>query len=66
MTPKEAALALQWLRSPVAIPMHYHPDNPSMNLDVEQFIEHCTLLAPDAKVVKLNPGEIFEYTAQPE
>jgi L-ascorbate metabolism protein UlaG (beta-lactamase superfamily) len=64
MSPKEAALALQWLGSPVAIPMHFDPCDASMNKEVDQFIEYCNLLAPSAKVVKLNPGEVFEYTTQ--
>lgn len=64
MTPKEAALALQWLGSQVAIPMHYDPSNALMNQEVDQFIEYCSLLCPSAKVVKLKPGETFGYSAE--
>jgi len=63
MTPQEAAMVLQWLGSQVAIPMHYDPDNASMNHEVNQFIEYCALLAPAAKIVKLRPGEIFEFNS---
>ncbi len=57
-------LALQWLGSQIAIPMHYNPDDDSMNQEVNQFIDYCNLLAPTANVVKMNPGEIFEFNIQ--
>jgi L-ascorbate metabolism protein UlaG (beta-lactamase superfamily) len=66
MTPKEAAIALQWLGAQVAIPMHYDPNNASMDEEVNEFIKYCVVLAPNTKVVKLKPGEIFRFTSQRE
>jgi len=60
MSPKEAAIALQWLGSSIGIPMHYDPRNAFMDQEVNQFIEYCSLLCPYAKIKKLKPGETFE------
>jgi L-ascorbate metabolism protein UlaG (beta-lactamase superfamily) len=59
MTANEAALALQWIGSPIAIPMHYDPADPSMNDEVNKFIKFCSFTAPSAKVIKLDIGEEY-------
>jgi len=61
-SPREAALALQWLGSDIGIPMHYDPYDEDMNMKCEKFIEYAKILAPWAKIVKMKPGEVFKYT----
>lgn len=60
-TPLEAAYALQWLRSDVAIPMHYNPKRKEDRAILNEFIKHARLLAPQAKVMELKLGESLCY-----
>ena len=57
LSPDEAVLALKWLHPEVAILMHYQPGEKNVDL----FLQYARRAAPWAKVIKMEPGEIFEY-----
>lgn len=59
MGPFEAALAVKWFSSKIAIPMHYNTF-PVIEENPVIFSNFVKQLDPEVDVVILNPGEIFE------
>jgi L-ascorbate metabolism protein UlaG (beta-lactamase superfamily) len=66
MDPQRAAEALAMLRPRIAVPIHwgtYHRVGHRQEGRPEQeFVEHAARLAPDVRVVVLEPGESLEIT----
>jgi len=58
MGPLEAAHAVHLLRPRVVIPMHYDTF-PDQKVDMQDFCRRVAVLAPDAKVAILAPGENY-------
>jgi len=56
MGPREAAIAAQWLRAAILIPMHVNT-YPALRQDVAAFAELVVQLAPQTRVVNMRPGE---------
>ncbi|MHC1579860.1 MAG: metal-dependent hydrolase [Candidatus Alkanophagales archaeon] len=59
MDPTQAAHALRLLRPKVAIPMHYKTF-PVLVQSADDFVTLAKELAPETKVVVLNPGDTYE------
>lgn len=58
MSPREGAMAANWLGLEVVFPCHYiNPNCP----EVGEFNEHFARLAPGKKSVVLKPGDIFRF-----
>ena len=53
LPPEEAALALEWLGAPLAIPMHYRPDGDAP----QRFTAAVAARTPHARVHVMTPGE---------
>ncbi|WP_434310447.1 MBL fold metallo-hydrolase [Hominifimenecus sp. rT4P-3] len=56
MTPKEAAMAVEWMGVDVVIPSHYYPGSP----DPAAFLEYMKYMAPDV-MVRGEIGKSFTY-----
>lgn len=60
MGPREAAIATQWIRPRVVIPMHYNT-YPAIQQDPANFKEQVDRLVMGVRTVVLKPGETFEW-----
>ncbi len=58
LPPEEAAIAADWLNAPIVIPMHYR-----VATDVEAFQARLASRRPDIRVVRLEPGHVFQLSA---
>lgn len=60
MDPRQAAIAAEWLRLKIVIPMHYNtfPDQAQDDVD---FRTRVNVRCPEAQVVILQPGETYTY-----
>jgi len=58
MDPYQAAHSLRLIRPKRAIPMHYKTF-PILEQNADNFIELANQIAPDVKVIVLNPGDTF-------
>jgi len=56
LPPEEAALALQWLGAPLAIPMHFRPDDDAAH----QFAAAVAARTPAARVHIMSPGDAID------
>ncbi|MFC2059225.1 metal-dependent hydrolase [Chloroflexota bacterium] len=59
MSPREAAIAANWLGAKIAIPMHYLPQNTH---EPQQFAEELKAQSPNITPVILKAGDFFEYS----
>jgi len=57
MSPREAALATQWIMPEHAIPVHYGPDS----IEPLKYRDHVHLLTSTVKVHLMKPGETVTY-----
>ena len=60
MDPRQAAMAAEWLRLEIVIPMHYNTF-PDQAQDEEDFKTQAKVRCPEAEVVILQPGERYSY-----
>ena len=61
MGPREAALAAQLLQVDVVIPMHYNTFPDQQRQSSEEFVALVKAIAPKAKVLLVEPGQVIEY-----
>jgi L-ascorbate metabolism protein UlaG (beta-lactamase superfamily) len=57
LPPREASICVQWVRPEVVIPTHFDPES----AEGDKFAARVRELAPNTKVVLLNPGESFIF-----
>ncbi|HEV8338948.1 MAG TPA: MBL fold metallo-hydrolase [bacterium] len=57
LPPEEAAIAADWLNAPLVIPMHYRDSS-----EVEAFQSRLAARRPDIRVVRLEPGHVFQLS----
>lgn len=57
LPPEEAAIAADWLNAPLVIPMHYRDSS-----EVEAFQARLAARRPDIRVVRLEPGHVFQLS----
>jgi L-ascorbate metabolism protein UlaG (beta-lactamase superfamily) len=58
LPPDEAALALEWLGAPVAVPMHYRPDSNAP----QEFVEAVKARDLQTQITIMTPGETLDLT----
>ena len=61
MDPREAAIAVKWLKPKIAIPMHYDSLPILPNVDPNDFKRQIKKTSPKTNCTILKPGEQFRY-----